>query len=694
MLIFIGMLAGIGFQPLDITSFERAVDLEKVICNDVEITQTRAGATEGRYALKAEFKPSNWPNIYFRIDKAFSQGNWSGFGGLAVDVENPNNETISLYIRVDDDFSADGIKHCRTGYISLQPRQKATIIMPLKSAVPPGMRGGPPLLPGATMMGVSGPELDWTHIVAFQIFLAQPPKSITLLIDNIRLIPLPTRDWEGIVDRYGQYTGADWKGKVHSDNDLKKQWEEEEEWLKRNPPPPDRDEYGGWKNGPKLEATGFFRTAYVVEGKETTPPADLKESGGRWWLVTPSGHLFFSLGIDCVGHWEVSPIKGREYMFTWLPSPSDPLSEFYQDDKINFYAMNLKRKYGDKWQEIWTDITLRRLLAWGFNTIGNWSSQEVFSPRRVPYTVGIHYGGDFARFPAPDVFDERFPKAVEDSIADATKQWKDDPWCLGYFVDNELPWGGWGGDPRSRYELPIKALASNGKLSTKREFVRVLQEKYSSIENLNRAWGINVDSWENLLEKPLNLPTQLSQSCITDLSELLIHFARRYFQVVRETLKKYAPHQLYLGCRFASRPMEVVKVSAEYCDVVSFNIYSREVSENEWAFTNTLGKPCLIGEFHFGSLDRGMFHTGLVGVADQEERGKAYEGYVKSVWKLPAFVGCHWFQYVDEPLTGRFDGENYNIGFLSVVDYPYWELLISARKINSKVYEILGGGLK
>lgn len=692
MLILIGIISAVNFQPLLINSFESKADLEKVICNNTKITQTRTGVTDGRYALRIEFQPSAWPNIYFRVEKAFTRSDWSNYGGLAVDVTNPMNEDIALHVRVDDDFSADGIRHCRTGYTTIQPKQKVTILMPLKSAIPPGMRGGPPVLPGAQMMGVSGPELEWTHIVAFQLFLAQPEKPLTLLIDNIRLVPLPAQDWKGIVDRYGQYTGAEWKGKVHNDGGLKKQWEEEEKWLKQHLPPPDRDEYGGWRNGPQLEATGFFRAAYVVDGKEAQPPLDLKEGRGRWWLVTPSGHLFFSLGIDCVGHWEVSPIKGREYMFTWLPSPSDPLSEFYRDDRINFYAMNLKRKYGDKWQERWTDITLRRLPAWGFNTIGNWSSSEVFYPRRVPYTVAIHYGGDFAWFPTPDVFDERFPKAVEGAIANATKEWKNDPWCIGYFVDNELAWGGWGGDPRSRYELPIKALSSEDKLFTKREFVRLLNEKYGKIENLNQAWNIDVPSWDELLEKPLNLPAQLTQACVSDLAELLTHYARKYFQVVRDILKKYAPNQLYLGCRFASRPMEVVKASAEYCDVVSFNIYSRDVSEEWWGFTNTLGKPCIIGEFHFGSLDRGMFHTGLVAVANQEERGKAYQNYVKSVWKLPAFVGCHWFQYVDEPLTGRFDGENYNIGFLSVVDYPYWELVMSAREINSQVYKVLGGG--
>ena len=53
----------------------------------------------------------------------------------------------------------------------------------------------------------------------------------------------------------------------------------------------------------------------------------------------------------------------------------------------------------------------------------------------------------------------------------------------------------------------------------------------------------------------------------------------------------------------------------------------------------------------------------------------------------PAFVGCHWFQYVDEPLTGRsFDGENYNIGFVTVTDTPYPELVAAARQVHVSAY--------
>jgi agarase len=57
------------------------------------------------------------------------------------------------------------------------------------------------------------------------------------------------------------------------------------------------------------------------------------------------------------------------------------------------------------------------------------------------------------------------------------------------------------------------------------------------------------------------------------------------------------------------------------------------------------------------------------------------------VLDVPAFVGCHWFQYVDEPLTGRtLDGENYNIGLVTVTDTVFPELTAAARKVHKDLY--------
>ena len=105
------------------------------------------------------------------------------------------------------------------------------------------------------------------------------------------------------------------------------------------------------------------------------------------------------------------------------------------------------------------------------------------------------------------------------------------------------------------------------------------------------------------------------------------------------------------------------------------------------SFNGGADVPLLIGEFHFGALDRGLFHTGLVPVADQAARAQAYKDYVQGAVRHPQFVGCHWFQYQDEPTIGRvYDEENYQIGFVDVADTPYAETIAAARELGRNLY--------
>jgi hypothetical protein len=103
-------------------------------------------------------------------------------------------------------------------------------------------------------------------------------------------------------------------------------------------------------------------------------------------------------------------------------------------------------------------------------------------------------------------------------------------------------------------------------------------------------------------------------------------------------------------------------------------------------------KPVVIGEFHFGALDRGMFHTGLVKTANQQERAEAYKTYVRSALGNPLIVGTHWFQYGDQATTGRGDGENYQIGFLDVCDAPYPETIQASRDVGAELYRLRATG--
>ena len=51
-------------------------------------------------------------------------------------------------------------------------------------------------------------------------------------------------------------------------------------------------------------------------------------------------------------------------------------------------------------------------------------------------------------------------------------------------------------------------------------------------------------------------------------------------------------------------------------------------------------------------------------------------------------VGTHWFQYNDQAVTGRGDGEHYQIGFVNVYDSPNWELVRAARTVGETMYEL------
>jgi hypothetical protein len=162
--------------------------------------------------------------------------------------------------------------------------------------------------------------------------------------------------------------------------------------------------------------------------------------------------------------------------------------------------------------------------------------------------------------------------------------------------------------------------------------------------------------------------------------------------VVTGILKKYDPNHLYLGPRFAWHTRESVEACGELCDVVSFNVYRPKVVPSEWTVLDGIDKPVLIGEFHMGALDRGMFHTGLVPSEDQADRARMYQEYVRSVADHPLLVGCHYFKYADEPLTGRpGDGENYNIGLVSVTDTPYPEFLAAAKAVHAEAYQRRAG---
>ena len=58
---------------------------------------------------------------------------------------------------------------------------------------------------------------------------------------------------------------------------------------------------------------------------------------------------------------------------------------------------------------------------------------------------------------------------------------------------------------------------------------------------------------------------------------------------------------------------------------------------------------------------------------------------------MPGFVGAHWFTWRDEPVLGRNDGENYNIGFVDAMDRPYPELVEGVKATMRRLFDVHAG---
>jgi hypothetical protein len=491
---------------------------------------------------------------------------------------------------------------------------------------------------------------------------------------------LTDRTFFPFLDTFGQYIHRDWPGKTHSEADLAAAREAEAKDLADHPGPANWNRWGGWADGPKLDATGFFRPV---------------KHDGRWLLADPDGRLFFSHGIDCVRHTGATPVDDRDGWWRDFPGDRPRMKPFFgragriirdyykgkHPRTFDFAMANALRKYGSDWQGEAAALAHKRLRSWGLNTIGNWSDSDIYLRRKTPYvaTVGFHappiqgsegYWGKFK-----DPFHPDFETNLNAAMERQTRTTAGDPWCLGYFVDNEIAWGG-------ETSLAEAALASPPDQPAKRAFLKDLQKKYRNINRLNEAWATDHASWD-ALAKATKPPD--AKRAGADLRAFYTRLAERYFRLCRAAVKRVASKQMYLGCRFAWVNDRAARAAAKACDVVSYNRYQRSV--DGFRLPDGVDAPVLIGEFHFGALDRGLFHTGLVPVASQQARAEAYKTYVRSAVAHPQIVGCHWFKYKDQSTVGRaLDGENYQIGFLDICDTPYPETIAACRAVGYGLY--------
>jgi len=436
-----------------------------------------------------------------------------------------------------------------------------------------------------------------------------------------------------LVDPFGQWMADDWPGKATSMEQLKSAWSDEEKALADAGAP--ECQYGGYA-GTRAKATGFFRVEKI---------------DGKWWFVDPDGHLFLSIGSDSMGTSVTTVTKGREQLFAALPPPEVSAQGGGGRGGSSFYAWNMVRRFGADWSAKWIDLTARRMFAWGFNTVGNWSDPRLGSAHRIPYVVTLRgWGIETGPMGVPDVYAPDYAERIDQAAARQCDPHKDDAYVVGYFLGNEPPWPG-------RESVAVDAILSG---------------PASALQKAAKAFLADGDTPERR-------------------KAFLYQTYGRFVESASSAIRRHDPNHLNLGLRFGgSAPPEIVRLSRVF-DVYSLNNYSYTVNQAEIEKVRSLiDRPVLIGEFHFGTPGRGMT-PGLKQTSSQEERGVAYRYYVENAIADPSIVGAHWFEWVDEPSTGRFDGENYNIGLVDVTDRPYRELIEAAQATHQRLPRIHEG---
>jgi hypothetical protein len=558
---------------------------------------------------------------------------WSGYGFLVLELRASSPQRFSLAL-----FSGKTVQR-RT----LQPLPNVWI----RAALPlqyfrQANRSGASLaavgkVPRASFwMSTGGTYGPLDAVTGIGFGMTQPLGQPTL---EIRAVSLAREDpgsdildSKPVVDEFGQWIPADWPGKVTGESQLRRDWAAEEAGLAQGEYGWSR--YGGFRDR-RVKGTGFFR----VEGID-----------GRWWFVDPEGYLFYSTsstGIRPEGG--ESRVAGREAYFTALP-PREAAGGGRAGG--GFHGWNLARRHGAGATAKWIELSARRLDAWGFNTIGNWSDSRLWDAGKKAYQVNLNgWGMREGYLGLPDVYAEEFRRTADRDAAAQCAPRRNDPWLLGYFIGNEPPWPG-------RESLVVDI---------------ILDGKPSAIQREARAFLATGDT-----------PARRR--------EFIYRAFEKFLEVTMAAIRRHDPNHLILGLRFggANVPPEMLQACRVF-DVYSLNVYYSQLDVKRLEEIHRVtGRPIIIGEFHFGVPGRGLA-AGLVQVRDQAERGIAYRHYVEQAAAFPAVIGTSWFQWIDQPCTGRMDGENYNIGIVDVTDRPYPDLVEAMRTTHRRIQAVHAG---
>lgn len=417
--------------------------------------------------------------------------------------------------------------------------------------------------------------------------------------------------------------------------------------------PVELDRFGGWANAPAqfdgLTPGPFFRVEQV---------------DGAWWFVTPDGNPMFSKGATDVN---------------WLGAN-------LADDDLH---QVLVTKYGD--ESTWASATHDRLDDWGFNTVGPWSSGSAVTGRTHGHVILDLASVRSPRYPGTKVTDYWSPTWVQyarDLMANQWAPYANDPYLLGYFLDNELIWGAdhFNSTGVSLLQHYIGFPSGSPGRNAAIDFLR---QTAGSLAVFNSTWGTGFTNWDQLATlNPLQLiPSGPAAVAVTD--GFMLATFEQYATVAVDAVRRVDPNHLIFGPRFHHYPGDILfQAAAEHFEVVAMAAYAPDAWLDDLdAITQEVDVPVLVEEFSFKGLDSGYWNikNWAPRVMTQADRALAYDRFVETFSRRPYAVGYHWYKWMDNPYRGSdgFSGDNF--GLLRPDDTQYTTFTEHVAQVNRRV---------
>jgi hypothetical protein len=393
-----------------------------------------------------------------------------------------------------------------------------------------------------------------------------------------------------------------------------------------------------------------------------------KDAAGVWWFISPAGDAEFLNTVTTVQ----PSLKGRQR----------DAAEYVSRD------WNPTARDSEKELERWAEATLVRVKDVGFKGLGAWS-HPILHKYDVPMTRDLNVW-TWLRERSVKLYSPDWATQVEETIKTQVEPLRDNRHLVGYYTDNELDWSDAAVGPGVYFD-GLTATDPNRAM-----VLKVIRATWPSVDAFNADWKSSLTQWSEL-DQWQTLPRDPSAAYAKLGSAWLTNLATDYFRITSELVRKHDPNHLLLGVRFRGYLVpEVVAAARDFTDAQSINYYVADAMLDKGMFAKAYelsGQPLIVTEYSFHALDGRSGNRNTVGfpaqVLDQQARGEAYKLFTTRASRVPYVIGADWFQWMDEPPSGRRDdGEDANFGVVDVDDRPY-EALASAIKATTPLLNAL-----